>query len=163
MNFIQLLAASTLAVSHCAPSLAADLPASSWGIGAPIVSYWAGPGFPGGGDLTDAAATQLKQGGWNLVWCEERELDVVKRHGLRGLLTSELLDAGVLDDPAKREALDAFIRRVKQHPGFYAYHLNDEPGANQFPELARLVAYLRERDPEHIAYINVFPTYASNE
>ena len=29
--------------------------------------------------------------------------------------------------------------------------------------LANFVAYLRERDPAHLAYINLFPTYASNE
>ena len=29
--------------------------------------------------------------------------------------------------------------------------------------LGRLVAYLRKRDPAHLAYINLFPTYANNE
>ena len=113
--------------------------------------------------MTDAAAAQLAEGGWNLVWCREKELDVVQRHGLRGLLTADVLTHTSLDHADKHAELDALIERVRKHPGFYAYHLFDEPTAKYFPGLARIVGYLRERDPEHLAYINLLPTYASNE
>lgn len=142
---------------------AGDTPTAAWSVGAPIVSYWAGPGYPGGSELNDAAAVQLAEGGWNLVWCRENELDVVQRHGLRGLITASLLTPSALDDPQKREALDAFIERVRRHPGLYAYHLTDEPSAGQFPALGKLVAHLRARDPAHLAYINLLPTYANNK
>lgn len=134
----------------------------SWQIGDPIVTYWAGPGFPGGGPLTDKACAQMAAGGWNMVWCHENELEVAQRNHLRGLLTSDLLRPEVLDDPARKPALDALVDRVRQHPGLYAYHLVDEPSAAAFPAIGRLVAYLRERDPAHLAYINLLPTYASN-
>ena len=39
-----------------------------WSVGEPIVTYWAGP------ELTDAAAQQMSEGGWNVVWCGERTL-----------------------------------------------------------------------------------------
>ena len=132
-------------------------------MGVPIVSYWAGPGFPNGGDMTDAAAKQLADGGWNLVWCEEKELDVVQRHGLRGMLTADVLTHTSLDHADKHAELGALIERVRKHPAFYAYHLFDEPPAKDFPGLARIVGYLREMDPAHLAYINLLPTYASNE
>ena len=45
----------------------------------------------------------------------------------------------------------------------YCYFITDEPSAQAFPALGKLVAYLRERDPAHMAYINLFPTYATNE
>lgn len=165
MKYPHLLAATAFAIHLLSVTrITADEESSKpWSIGDPIVSYWAGPGYPGGGDLTDAAATQMAEGGWNLVWCVENELDVVKSHGLRGLITSDLLVPATLDDPKQKEALDAFILRIRKHPGLYAYHLTDEPGAGAFAGLGRLVAYLRERDPEHLAYINLFPTYASNE
>lgn len=135
----------------------AALPAATpWKVGRPIVTYWCGPA------LTDATATQMAEGGWNLVWCNEKELDVAQRHGLRGQFTDALLDPAALDDPPRRERLDALIARVRHHPALYAYYLTDEPAAAQFPALGRLVAYLRERDPAHLAYINLFPTYASN-
>lgn len=143
--------------------LAGAAPARAWTLGAPVVSYWAGPGYPGGSPMTDAAAVQLAEGGWNLVWCREKELDVAQRRGLRALLTDPLLDPAVLDDPKRSEALDALMARVASHPAMYAYHLVDEPSAENFPALGRLVARLRERDPGHLAYINLFPTYASNK
>ena len=63
----------------------------------------------------------------------------------------------------KLKALDALIGRVREHPALYQYFIGDEPGAKNFPEMARLVDYLREKDPVHPAYINLFPTGATNE
>ncbi|MEW6360093.1 MAG: hypothetical protein AB1696_27405 [Planctomycetota bacterium] len=134
--------------------------AEAWKIGRPIVTYWAGPA------LTDATARQMAEGGWNMVWCKEQELDVVHRHGLRALLHEPALlspRAKSLDDPEKKAKLDVLIERVRNHPALYAYYLQDEPNASDFPALGRLVAYLRERDPAHLAYINLFPTYANNK
>ena len=136
----------------------ASQPASGvWQVGKPIVTYWAGP------PMTDATAQQMAEGGWNLVWCGEKELDVAARRGLRGQLQDPLLTPASLDDPAQRQKLDALVARVRQHPALYSYFITDEPCATNFPPLGRLVAYLREHDPAHLAYINLFPTYASNE
>jgi hypothetical protein len=143
-------------------SRADDVPAGTWTVGAPIVTYWAGPGY-GSAPLTDAAAQQLAEGNWNLAWCRERELDVARRHGLRAQLGDPLLTPAALDDPGKLEALDALIARVRHHPALYSYFLTDEPAAKDFPALGRLIAHLREQDPAHLAYINLFPTYATNQ
>jgi hypothetical protein len=136
--------------------VAEDKP-GSWKIGTPIVTYWAGP------PMTDAVARQMAEGGWNLVWCGEQELDVVQRHGLRAQLQDALLAPASLDDPGQRQKLDALIARVRNHPALYSYFIVDEPSAAAFPALGKLVAYLHERDPAHLAYINLFPTYANNE
>ncbi len=130
---------------------------SAWKIDTPIVTYWAGPA------MTDQTARQMAEGGFNLVWCSENELDVAQRHGLRALLQDGLLSPASLDDPAKREKLDALIARVRNHPALYSYHITDEPSAAAFPPLGKLVSYLRQQDPAHLAYINLFPTYATNE
>jgi len=132
--------------------------AVSWQAGMPIVTYWCGP------SLTDAVAQQMAEGGFNLVWCSnEKELDVAHQHGLRGQFSDGLLTPASLDDPKRLEQLDALIARVSKHPALYAYYLIDEPNASQFPALGKLVAYLRQRDPLHLAYVNLFPTYATNE
>jgi hypothetical protein len=128
-----------------------------WRVGEPIVTYWCGP------TLTDATASQMAEGGFNLVWCGEKELDIAARHGLRALLTDPLLAPATIDDMTQRGKLDAFIDRVRTNSSLYAYYIIDEPNAAQFPALGRLVAYLRQCDPAHLAYINLFPTYASNE
>lgn len=124
--------------------------AAPWKVGTPIVTYWCGP------SMTDATAAQMAEGGFNLVWCQEKELDVAQRHGLRAQLTDSLLSPAALDDPAQREKLDALIARVRRHPALYDYFITDEPNAANFPALGKLVAYLRERDPAHLAYINLF-------
>ncbi len=131
--------------------------ADKWQVGTPIVTYWAGP------DMTDAVAQQMADGGFNVVWCAEKGLDVVQRHGLRAMLQDGLLAPESLDDPARKAKLDELVERVKKHPALYSYYITDEPAASRFAALGRIVAYLRERDPAHLAYINLFPTYASNE
>ena len=128
-----------------------------WKVGTPIVTYWAGP------PLTDAVARQMAEAGFNLVWCNEQELDVAHRHGLRAQLRDSLLSPATLEVPARREKLDALLARVGNHPALYSYFITDEPSASEFPGLGKLVAYLRERDPAHLAYINLFPTYANNQ
>jgi hypothetical protein len=82
-------------------------------MGTPIVTYWAGPA------MTDATAQQMAEGGWNLVWCGEKELDVVRRHGLRAQLQDPLLAPAILEGPVKREQLDALVARVRGHPALY--------------------------------------------
>lgn len=153
---IGLPAGLALVVAAVAGALAADGD-EAWKIGTPIVTYWAGP------PLTDTVAQQMAEGGWNLVWCGEKELDVAQRHGLRGQLQDGLLTPTTLDNPEQRAKLDALVARVRNHPALYCYFLTDEPSAADFPALGRLVAYLRQRDPAHLAYINLFPTYASNQ
>ncbi len=110
---------------------------SRWKIGTPITTYWAGPA------MTDATAQQMVEGGWNLVWCKEKELDTVRQHGLRALLHEGLISPKTLDNPEAKAKLDALIARVRKHPALYAYYLQDEPSAEQFPGLEKLVAYLR--------------------
>jgi hypothetical protein len=139
-----------------AVSIAADGD-TSWKINTPIVSYWSGPA------LTDAAARQMAEGGYNLVWCTEKELDVAQRHGLRAQLHDALLAPETLDNPAQRAKLDALIARVRNHPALYDYFIIDEPSAAAFPALGKMVAHLRALDPAHLAYINLYPTYATNE
>ena len=132
MHYRCLVASIALVSILLRSSQADDTPIATWKMGLPMVSYWAGPGFPGAAGLTDAAAVQLAEGGWNLVWCSEKELDVVERHGLRGLLTDPLLTPAALEDPKQHEALDALIARVRQRPALHAYHLIDEPNAATF-------------------------------
>lgn len=137
--------------------LEAGAGAPPWKVGRPIVTYWCGP------PMTDPSARQMAEGGFNLVWCGEKELEVLARNGLRALLTDGLLSPASLDDAAKREKLDALVQRVRTNAALYAYFIVDEPNASHFAALGRLVAYLKERDPAHMAYINLFPTYATNE
>ena len=71
------------------PVAAGESSPAAWQVGTPIVTYWCGP------PMTEAVAAQMAAGGWNLVWCEEKDLDWVHRHGLRAQLTHPLLAPAV--------------------------------------------------------------------
>jgi hypothetical protein len=122
-----------------------------------IITFWCPP------PATDEALARVAAEHYNLTWVSPDGLDLAARHGLRAMLTSPLLSPDVLDDAARRAQLDALIDRVRSHPALEAYYLTDEPSAGAFPSWGRMVAYLRERDPAHLAYINLFPTYANEQ
>lgn len=147
-----------LLMAACTVPVLASGAGRKWKLGTPIVNYWVGPGthMP----LNDQTAAQLRAGGWNLGWATKAEdLDVYYRHGIRAML---IINTPNVDDQAQAKALDALIEKVKSHPALYAYYVVDEPGAGAFPGLGKLVSYLRQRDPAHLAYINLLPTYASD-
>ena len=174
------LAMSTAAGVCLTSAVRADTPAGAagerWQMGTPIVTYWAGP-MP----MTDAVAKQMADGGWNLVWVTKRgaaegvdvlnhfrsQLDVLQRHGLRGILSlgyvpRESEEFKALDDPETKAQLDAIVEGVQEHPALYAYSLLDEPSADVFPNLARMKDYLQRKDPSHLVYVNLYPIYAGN-
>jgi hypothetical protein len=122
-----------------------------------ITTLWGAP------PVTDEALATLAGEHYTMTWVPADKLDVAARHGLRAMVHDFLVTPSSLDDPDKKAKLDALIDRVKGHPALYAWFLTDEPSAATFPTWGRLVAYLRERDPAHLAYINLFPTYATNE
>src|SRR5580765_6716410 len=79
--------------------------ADDWSVGAPIVTYYAGP------TMSEAVARQMKEGNFNVVWCSEPQLDLLKRHGLRGMVHDGLLNPAVLDKPDQKQKLDDLIER----------------------------------------------------
>jgi len=95
---------------------------SKWEIGAPITSYYQGPGAGARqfGSMTPAIARKMADGGFNLVWCQTvEELDAAHAQGLRALFFGGCLGFGdpkgiyhILDDPRTRAKLDAMIERV---------------------------------------------------
>ncbi len=150
----------------------------TWRMGEPIVTYWAGA-MP----MTDAAAKQLADGGWNLATLGGRglpdggklvdhfkaQLDALQRHRLRGIvglgnfLSRDPAAPQTLDNPAAKAELDAIVEGIKGHPALYAYTLRDEPSTKLFPNLARLMRYIEEQDPAHPVYVNLYPMSISGE
>ncbi len=137
---------------------------SIWQMGTPIVGYYHGPGGGGGrwGPFTHGMARKLVDGGFTLAWGTTiDDLDVAHAHGLRmDLLIWDMREPGNLDEPTAKARIDEIVDAVKDHPALYSYAITDEPSAKRFPEFARMVAYIRERDPTHLAHINLLPTYA---
>jgi hypothetical protein len=159
MNIKQMLVPSVLAtillVALTATDAAEPAHKAGWTQKQFIITFWCPP------PPTDQTLAAVAAENFNLTWTPANALDMAAKHKLRVMLHDDLLNPATLDDPAKRAKLDALIAKVKNHPALEAYYITDEPGAGAFPGLGKLVAYLRERDPVHLAYINLFPTYAN--
>lgn len=109
---------------------------------------------------SDANMKRIADQGFNLVPTSEEALPFAEKYGLKITLQHGLLHPSSLDDPVKREQLDALIDRVSRSPAMDSYYLYDEPQQFEFPTWARLAEYLRKRDPAHWSYINLHPIYA---
>jgi hypothetical protein len=61
--------------------------------------------------------------------------------------------------------IDAYVRQMvessKHSPAVIGYFIVDEPGALAFPALGKAVAAVRRHAPGKLAYINLFPGYAT--
>lgn len=87
---------------------------SAWTVGKPIVTYYAGPGGGPGDPLTNAMATEMAQGGWNLVLASTvAELDTAQAHGLRAMWA---------------DSQDYFtVTSIRDHPALYSYFVTEHP------------------------------------
>ncbi|MGI6296537.1 MAG: hypothetical protein ACOX3G_10665 [Armatimonadota bacterium] len=108
----------------------------------------------------------IRDCGFNLAgFVTVDELDKVNKAGLQCLVRDASIHAG---DPQTQlsqaeidERVQAVVKRVAGNPAVYGYYLRDEPNASVFPGLGRWAAAVEKADPGKMAYINLFPNYAS--
>jgi len=67
------------------------------------------------------------------------------------------------DPKPVRAAVHKRVRQLMRKPGLGGYFVMDEPGAALFPGLGRMAELIREADPNHWIYINLFPNCALPE
>lgn len=91
-----------------------------------------------------------------------RILDTAKAVGIKAIIADSRMPVSITGNSNAKAALDAIVKDYKKHPALLGYFLTDEPGAGSFAGLGEVVAYLKEVDPEHVAYVNLFPSYASS-
>jgi len=66
-----------------------------------------------------------------------------------------------LDDPtARAQLLDGIVNSYHSHPALGGYYVYDEVEPERIGATAAVVAGLRARDPQHPAYVSLFPNYA---
>ena len=137
-----------------APRVAQVERKQKWEVGKPIVAYWAGP------QLTEELAQQLEEGGWNLAWgMTVSDLDILYKHGLRGILWVTVKPTS----PENEHRLRWWLDSLRNHPAMYAVHCGDEPGGPKMDGCAKEVAFFEREAPEILHYNNMFPIGASNK
>lgn len=51
-------------------------------------------------------------------------------------------------------------KRFKNHPALYGYYVTDEPSADDFKLVRDWINIIKEFDPIHPVYVNLYPNYA---
>jgi hypothetical protein len=94
-----------------------------------------------------------------------KALDLAEQAGIRLIpFDTRLLQYAHAPEMAiDTSVIDSLIRDYKDHPALAGYVVRDEPAASMFPRLRGLCQLVRERDPEHEPFINLFPSYAGPE
>jgi hypothetical protein len=147
---------------------ASTAPAADWPAGIPIdefpISYWCGP-MPEFATLE--RYKEIKEAGFTFVMpmcagtsveLNRKILGFCQEVGLKAFIADDRMPVGVPDDATKKR-IDAIIADYASHPAFLGYHIADEPGAGAYAALAQTVAYLKDKDPQHPAFINLYPNY----
>src|SRR5579862_1094629 len=144
-------------------------PGTEWTPKSFPISFWCGPPDP---YITPERYRQVADAGFNLLMppCEgpstaernRRILNTARGAGLKAFLQDDRMPMAITGIPDARKRLDAIVSDYSRHAAFGGYFVTDEPSVSAFAGLAEIVAYLRSKDPNHPAYINLLPTYAED-
>lgn len=126
-----------------------------------VIGIWSPPPPS---ETTEARYAEIAQAGCSLVLggngVQDREqslrmLDACRRTGLKALVLDSRVYGG------KFSALGEVLRDYRGHPALYGLLLQDEPSCSAFDVLRETVDQLRRQAPELLAFINLFPNYAT--
>jgi hypothetical protein len=142
----------------------------AWSPKAFPIGFWCGPPEA---YTTKEQYRRIAEAGFTVVLppCEgkvtpalnRRILDLARAAGLKAIVSDSRMPLAMTGKPGAENALKAVVNDYRRYPALLGYFLTDEPGADQFAGLAEVVAALRNLDPDHPAYINLFPNYASTD
>ena len=133
--------------------------AFAWELDEPIVTYY-GETTWWPGATSEQIVDYSADGGYNLIWASGNQtFALAEQRGLNTLMVDPAFwdyTLGDLDIPVKKAHIDSSIySMINELPAAYAYFLNDEPAAADFPAIAEINAYLKANDPEHLGYVNI--------
>jgi hypothetical protein len=89
------------------------------------------------------------------------DLAACDKLGLKAIVQPERdLGRPMPDDKIEQE-VRKLIDQTKNSPACVGYYIRDEPDASHFAHLGKVVAAVRRHAPDKLAYINLFPGYAT--
>ncbi len=132
----------------------------------PVLPWGRSPSVEQAADPVRGLAS-MSECGFNLSGFVAPELlPLCEQHGLRAIVSPGAL--GIAKNEwatLSAEAIDQRIQRmvatIGDSPALLGYYLVDEPGASLFGGLGAAVAAVRKYAPGKLAYINLFPGYAT--
>jgi hypothetical protein len=112
------------------------------------------------------ALREIRECGFNLAgFVQGADLDAVSEAGLKCIVIDPQTQVGDaesrLDQSEITRRVETLVKRVGRHSAVFGYYLRDEPGAGIYPGLRVWVDAFQRAAPAALAYINLFPNYAS--
>jgi hypothetical protein len=126
-----------------------------------LLSFW---WPPPPSETTEARYKQIVDAGFNTVMAgngiegpelSHKMLDLCAKLGLKAFVLDNRLYGGKVQD------VGGVVKEYSSSPALAGYMVKDEPNSGEFKGLAATVAALKKEDGKHLAFINLFPTYAS--
>lgn len=130
------------------------------------IGFWAGPPVEANTLETweTAAAANFTfvgpRGGFS-VEQNRQMLDYCAQAGIEAMVVDGRIGWQMIAAEDWRETVGQVVADYAEHPALFGYYLQDEPNFRNFAALGEISAEFTARDPAHLAYINLFPTYAS--
>lgn len=127
----------------------------------PIMAWGASP--------SDAGQLRwMKEAGLNVSgFCRVEDLDLEAAAGLSCIVDDKRAGSRewdkLPDDAAVRKEIEELAAEIRGKPQVLGVYLQDEPSAAAMSGIGRVAAMVRERLPGTLAYVNLFPTYATDE
>jgi len=153
-----------------APSAGADTAEPNWPPKNFPITFWCGPPEP---FITTDQYRQIASAGFTVVMppCEgeatvarnRKILDTARATKLKAIISDARMPMAITGNGTALANLKAIVKDYHGHPALMGYFITDEPGAAAFAGLAEVVAELKKLDPQHIAYINLLPNYATSD
>jgi hypothetical protein len=86
-----------------------------------------------------------------------------RRRGLRAIVFGgdEIRRWGKLSDDQIESSVANLVRGTERDDAVLGYFICDEPGVQEFPAIARAVAAVKRLAPGKLAYVNLYPNYAT--
>lgn len=152
-------------VSHAAEPAAQ--PTAKWDPEVFPISFWCGVPVKFNTreryqEVADAGFTYSMpnlDGGQPTVEDNKRTLEHCQAEGIKAFLWDNRMPQGLGAGGEGKARIDAIVADYAGHPAFAGYFIGDEPGAGAFAALAETFAYLAQKDPNHPAYVNLYPNY----
>jgi len=130
-----------------------------------FISQWCGPT-----EFTQDTIKQVADANFTVAMISastpeinKQALDYCQACGIKGLVIDSRIQFDGRRRGGQNGALDGVLADYSKHPALWGYYLKDEPSASLFNSLGAANRYLLEKDPKHTPFVNLFPTYATNQ
>lgn len=129
----------------------------------PIMAWWGPPASI----VNDTVLQGMADAGFtaSLTFASREEnlhmLSLAHKYGLKLSIYDSRINPKEAVDSAALKRIDSVVMDYKDSAALLGYHIIDEPSAALFANIAAIKSRLNEKDPDHLAYVNLLPTYAS--